>query len=222
MRVLFVNNDADSAVDMCSAIDKHYLLDVAHNGEEGVYLSQVNDYAAIVVEADLGDMENTDLCKVTRGEDQETPIIVLLDEDDLEKKLDSLDCGADAVLTKPVQAREIVAYLRSLIKKASGVKGSNMLSVGNLTLDLSSKEVDRGGQGIELSRKEFGPLECLMLNKGRIVSKERLLEQVWEMGFETFSNTLEVHIKSLRDKVDRPFEKRLIKTVYGFGYKLCE
>jgi len=222
MRVLFVNNDAHSAADMCSEIDKHYLLDMAHNGEEGVYLSQVNDYAAIVIEADLGDMENTDLCKVTREEDQETPIIVLLEEADLERKLDSLDCGADAVLTKPVQAIEIMAYLKSLIKRANGVKGSNVLSVGNLKLDLSSKEVERCGQRVVLSRKEYEILECLMLSKGRIVSKERLLEQVWEMGFETFSNTLEVHIKTLRDKVDRPFEKRLIKTVYGFGYKVCD
>jgi len=222
MRVLFVNNDAHSAADMCSEIDKHYLLDVAHNGEEGVYLSQVNDYAAIVVEADLGNMENTDLCKVTREDNQEIPIIVLLEEDDLERKLDSLDCGADAVLTKPVQAREIVAYLRSLIKRASGVKGSNVLSVGELTLDLRAKEVVRGGQSVVLSRKEYEILECLMLSKGRIVSKERLLEQVWEMGFETFSNTLEVHIRNLRDKVDSPFEKKLIKTVYGFGYKVCE
>jgi len=222
MRVLFVNNDAHSAADMCSEIDKHYLLDTAHNGEEGVYLSQVNDYAAIVIEADLGDMENTDLCKVTREEDQETPIIVLLEEADLERKLDSLDCGADAVLTKPVQAIEIMAYLKSLIKRANGVKGSNVLSVGNLKLDLSSKEVERCGQRVVLSRKEYEILECLMLSKGRIVSKERLLEQVWEMGFETFSNTLEVHIKTLRDKVDRPFEKRLIKTVYGFGYKVCD
>ena len=222
MRVLFVNNDAESAVDMCSEVNKHYLLDVAHNQEEGVYLSQVNDYAAIVVEADLGDMENTDLCKVAREDDQEIPIIVLLEEDDLERKLDSLDCGADAVLTKPVQVRELVAYLRSLIKKANGVKGSNVLSAGELKMDLHAKEVVRGGQRIVLSRKEFELLECLMLSKGRIVSKERLLEQVWEMGFETVSNTLEVHIKNLRDKVDRPYEKKLIKTVYGFGYKLRE
>lgn len=222
MRVLFVNNDAESAVDMCSEVNKHYLLDVAHNQEEGVYLSQVNDYAAIVVEADLGDMENTDLCKVAREDDQEIPIIVLLEEDDLERKLDSLDCGADAVLTKPVQVRELVAYLRSLIKKANGVKGSNVLSAGELKIDLHAKEVVREGQRIVLSRKEFELLECLMLSKGRIVSKERLLEQVWEMGFETVSNTLEVHIKNLRDKVDRPYEKKLIKTVYGFGYKLRE
>jgi len=222
MRVLFVDNDAHSAVDMCSEIDKHYLLDAAHNGEEGVYLSQVNDYAAIVVEADLGDMKNTDLCKVAREDDQETPIIILLDKDNLERKLESLDCGADAVLTKPVHASEVVAYLRSLIKRANGVGGANVLSAGELRMDLRAKEVDREGRSIRLSRKEFEILECLMLSKGRIVSKERLLEQVWEMGFETFSNTLAVHIKSLRDKVDRPFDKKLIKTVYGFGYKVCK
>ena len=221
MRVLFVNNDAQSAVDMCSELNKHYLLDTAHNGEEGTYLSQVNDYAAIVIESDLSDMENTELCKVAREEDEEIPIVVLLDEDNLECKLDSLDCGADVVLTKPISSDELAAYLRNLIKKANGSNGNSaVLEIGDLKMDLVSKEVFRREMGIVLTRKEYELLECLMLSKGRVVSKERLLEQAWEHGFETFSNTLEVHIKSLRDKVDRPFEKKLIKTVYGFGYKL--
>ncbi len=221
MRVLFVNNDAESAVDMCSELNKHYLLDVAHNGEEGTYLSQVNDYAAIVVESDLPDMENTQVCKLTREEDEEIPIVVLLDEDKLEDKLDSLNCGADAVLTKPVSGHELTAYLRNLIKRANGANGGSALEVEDLKLDQVSKEVSRGGKEIVLTRKEYEILECLMLSKGRVVSKERLLEQVWDYGFETNSNTLEVHIKSLRDKVDRPFENHLIKTVYGFGYKVC-
>lgn len=221
MRVLFVNNDAESAVDMCSELNKHYLLDVAHNGEEGTYLSQVNDYAAIVVESDLPDMENTQVCKLTREEDEEIPIVVLMDEDKLEDKLDSLNCGADAVLTKPVSSEELVAYLRNLINRASGTNGNSVLEIGDLRLDLVRKEVSRGGKEIVLTRKEFEILECLMISKGRVVSKERLLEQVWEYGFETCSNTLEVHIKSLRDKMDRPFEKQFIKTVYGFGYKVC-
>lgn len=222
MRVLYINNDAHSALDMCSELDKHYLLDVAHNGEEGTYLSMVNDYAAIVVESDLPDMENTEVCKVTREEDEEVPIVVLLEQDILEQKLDSLDCGADAVLTKPIEPRELNAYLKNLIKRrcGNGVNGSNILSVHDLNLDLGSKEVFRSGKRIVLTKKEYGILECLMLCRGRVVSKEKLLEQVWDMGFETFSNTLEVHIKSLRDKADRPFEEKLIKTVYGFGYKM--
>jgi len=220
--VLFVNNDAQSAADMCSELDRHYLLDVAGSGEEGAYLSQVNDYAAIVVESDLGNMKNTDLCRLTREEDPKTPIIVLLDKDDINERLDTLDCGADAVLTKPVEAREVVAYLRSLIKKAHGKMGAKILSAGDLSLDQSEKIVKRMGREIRLSRKEYEILECLLLNRGRVVSKERLLEQVWEEGFETFSNKLEVHIKGLRDKVDRPFGSALIKTVHGFGYKLCE
>jgi len=221
MRVLFVNNDAESAVDMCSELNKHYLLDVAHNGEEGTYLSQVNDYAAIVVESDLPDMENTELCKITREEDEEIPIVVLLDEDSLEEKLDSLNCGADAVLTKPISSEELNAYLRNLIKRANGFNGKSVLEVGGLSLDLVSKEVCRGEDEIKLTRKEYELLECLMLSRGRIVSKEKLLEQVWEYGLETNSNKLEVHIKSLRDKVDRKYEEKLIKTVYGFGYKVC-
>lgn len=222
MRVLYINNDAHSALDMCSELTKHYLLDVAHNGEEGTYLSMVNDYAAIVVESDLPDMENTEVCKATREEDEEVPIVVLLDEDDLARKLDSLDCGADAVLTKPVEPCELNAYLRNLIRRSNGnsASGNSVLKVSNLKMDLNKKEVIRGGSCILLTKKEYGILECLMLCRGRVVSKEKLLEQVWDMGFETFSNTLEVHIKSLRDKIDRPFEEKLIKTVYGFGYKL--
>ena len=222
MRVLFINNDAQSAVDMCSELDRYYLLDIAHNGEQGTYLSQVNDYAAIVVESDLPDMENTDICRATREEDEEVPIVVLLEEDDLEEKLETLDCGADAVLTKPVEPRELTAYLRNLIKRnnGNGCAGSNTLMADDLCLDSAKKEVFRGDRKIILTKKEYGILECLMLNKGRVVSQEKILEQVWEMGIETYSNTLTVHIKSLRDKVDKPFEKKLIKTVYGFGYKI--
>lgn len=222
MRLLFVNNDAQSVADMCSALDRHYLLDVANNGQEGAYLSQVNDYSAIVVGSDLGDMENTDLCRFTREEDPDTPIIVLLDKDDLQDRLSSLDCGADAVLTKPVDASEVLAYLRNLVKRSNRGNGSNVLSAADLSLDLSDSQVKRDGADIKLTRKEYEILECLMLNKNRVVSKEKLLGQVWEDGFETFSNKLEVHIKGLRDKVDRPFDQRLIKTVHGFGYKICE
>ncbi len=110
--------------------------------------------------------------------------------------------------------------LLRLIKRASGVNNKNTLRAGGLKLDLANKEVVRDEQVIKLSRKEYEVLECLMLSKGRVVSKERLLEQVWELGYETQSNTLEVHIKSLRDKADRPFNKKLIRTVYGFGYKI--
>jgi len=220
MRVLYINNDADSAADVCSAMDKHYLLDVAHDGEEGAYLSQVNDYAAIVVES--GDSTQAKLCRSVREEGSQTPILVLLSKDDLPNKLVSLEYGADAVLTKPVDSQEVLAYLRNMIQRACGSGSSRQVSVGEATLDFKAKEVFRRGQRINLSRKEFAILECLMLNKGRIVSKEKLLEQAWEHGFETLSNTLEVHIKSLRDKIDRPFKKKLIKTVYGFGYKIEE
>ena len=222
MRVLLIDSDIESISKMRSEMSNHYVLDVAHNAEEGIYLSQVNDYSAIVIEDTLLDVAGPEVCKQTREYDQETPILMLLDQNDLELKISTLECGADAVLTKPVQSREVKAYIRMLIKRAAASTGTPSLSAGDLTLDMRTKKVMRGGKQIQLRKKEYALLEYLLLNKNNVVSKETLLENVWDAGLLTFSNTLEVHIKTLRDKVDKPFKTKLIKTVHGFGYKLVD
>lgn len=215
-----IDGDSSSVKEHKKDIEDHYLVDVAFDGDRGDYLAQVNDYAAIVIESNIPDMQHHDLCKKARENAVSAPILMLLDGKNPDQVETCLDSGADMVLTKPVSKKELVAYLRSMIRRNHRIVGANTLKVGDLKLHLKRKEVHRGRKKIDLRRKEFEILEYLMINQGRVVSKENILEHVWEYGLEAASNTLEVHIKTLRDRVDRPFGNPLIKTVRGFGYKI--
>ena len=180
MRILLIDNDIESLDKLRAGVNDHYIVDVANNGEEGSYLSQTNDYSAIVVEDNLPDIENSDFCKQTRTYDDETPILILLDEDNLETKLGSLNCGADVVLTKPVSKRELRAYLRILINRSQNNGSKNILKAQRLELDLRTKEVKYAGEIIPLRRKEFDLLQYFMTNPGRVLTKEQILENVWD------------------------------------------
>lgn len=147
---------------------------------------------------------------------------MLTEKDNTLSRVLSLDCGADAILSKPPDYREIHAYIRSFVRKNSDLSSDCVVEICNLSVDLNEKRVERAGKAIRLRRKEYELLECLVLSRNKVLSKTQLLESIWEDGICVSSNTLEVHIKSLRDKIDKPFEKQLIKTVYGFGYKLEE
>ena len=221
MRILLIDGDIRSKSRLRNEIQEHYLVDVAFGGSEGDYMAQVNDYAAIVVDSNLRDMDNAKFCERARNNEILSPILVLLDAEQKSLRLDYLDCGADLVLTKPVEIEEVKAYLRILTSRNYGKPGLNKLVVGDLGLDIKTKRAVRGGKEIKLRRKEYEILEYLMINKNNIVSKEMLLEHIWDCGLETRSNTLEVQVKNLRDKIDRPYKTSLIKTVRGFGYKIC-
>ncbi len=217
MRILLVDSD----LDVFEKLKTDYIVDVACDSEEGIYLSQVNDYAAIIVESSLPDFSKLDFCKQARSFDNNIPILVLMGNSDIDKRIDTLKCGADAVLSKPVSIEELQEYLRILIARANNIGNTSTISVDDLSLDLAYVHVARNGMPISLRRKEYEILKYLMINSGKIISKEKILENVWDMGYEVQSNTLEVHMKSLRDKIDRDYDKKLIKTVYGFGYKIC-
>jgi DNA-binding response OmpR family regulator len=220
MRVLLIDGDIHSANDLKREIEEHYLVDVAFDGGEGDYMAQVNDYAAIVIESNIPDMPQSELCRKARANKVSSPILMLQDEKNPEQRVNSLDCGADIVLTKPIEKRELKAFLRNMINRDHKVGGENVIRAQDLELHFKHREVFRKKQKINLRRKEYEILEYLLLNQGRVVSKEKLLEHVWEYGLAAASNTLEVHIKNLRDKIDRPFDKPLIKTIRGFGYKI--
>lgn len=222
MRVLLVHSEHHFTGKYKEELDDLYVLDVANNGEDGAFMSHVNDYDAIVIDSELPDVSCLDVCRKTRQKNVRVPILMLLNSGDLDLKISSLDFGADAVLTKPISTEEIKAYLRSLIKRylSAGNNVADTLKAQNLELNYFTKKVFRAGKEIKLRRKEFDVLEYLLLNKGKVVTKEMLLEKVWDDGICVRSNTLEVHIKSLRDKIDRNYENKIIKTVYGFGYKI--
>jgi len=220
MRVLLIEDDREVAENIKDEIEKHYIVDVAYSGHDGSYLSQVNDYDAMVVDMALSDISGIELCRMTRAANINTPILMLAQTNDVSPKVSSLDSGADDCMSKPLSSPELLARLRALTRRQPLIAHSNMLCVGDLCLDLVTRTARRANITINLRRKEFDLLEYLMINKNRVVSKELILDHVWEQGIDVGSNTIEVHIRTLRRKVDRPFGKKSIKTFYNFGYKI--
>lgn len=220
MRILLVEDDKDLLEDVLTEVEKDYVVDVAYSGVEGTYLSQINDYDVMVVDATLPDMDGVEICRLTRGADIKTPIILLHDSCELSNKVMGLDAGADVNLQKPIDILEIKAQVRALTRRNNSVAGGCVIKIGKLEVDCRQKQVLVKGKVLHLRRKEFDLLEYLIINRKRVVSKEEILEHVWEKGIYVFSNTVEVHIKSLRERFKKHLRKKLIRTVRGFGYKI--
>ncbi|HSX39603.1 MAG TPA: response regulator transcription factor [Candidatus Saccharimonadales bacterium] len=220
MRVLLIEDDFETAALLKDEIERYYTVDVAHNGSEGSYLSQINDYDAMVVDMSLSDMSGEEICRLTRAAKIATPILAMTRGHEVTPKVSSLDSGADDCLSKPFSTLELLARLRALMRRQSRILYSTTLQVEDLYIDFSCKTVSRAGHLLTLRRKEFDILEYLVRNKNRVISKEMILDHVWEMGIEVNSNTIEVHIRSLRAKIDKDYTKKLIKTVHNFGYKI--
>ena len=217
-----IEDNLDSVKDALAEAEKSYIVDVAYNGVEGTYLSQVNDYDAIVVDYVLPDMDGIEVCRVTRSANVETPILFLSSKEDKNVKISSLDAGADSFVVKPLDPSEFLAELRALIRRKTNGISDGCIKYGKIFLDAKNREVRIDDKPVSLRRKEYDILEYLVFNKGKVVSKEELLEHVWRDGVYILSNTVEVHVKSLRDKLERYAGSRMIKTVPGFGYRLDE
>lgn len=220
MRILLVEDDKDMLDDVLTEVEKDYVVDVAYSGVEGTYLSQINDYDVMVVDAALPDMDGVEICRLTRSANIRTPIILLHDSCEISSKVMSLDAGADVNLQKPINILEIKAQVRALTRRNNSISGGCVLKIGKLEVDCRQKQVLVKGKVIHLRRKEFDLLEYLVINRKRVVSKEEILEHVWEKGIYVFSNTVEVHIKSLRDKFEKLVGKKIIRTIRGFGYRI--
>lgn len=220
MKLLLIEDDKQTAKTIKEAMKDYYAVDVVYTGEDGDFRAQVNDYDTIIIDIVLPDIDGITVCKRIREAGIKTPILVLTGKVQVRDKVTALDAGADDYLTKPFSFAELLARVRALMRRNPDTLSSNKLFVGDLNLDVSSNTARRRGRKISLRRKEFSLLEFLMRNSGRVVTRSMILEHVWESETDPVTNTIDVHIKSLRDKVDRPFEKSLIKTVHGLGYKL--
>lgn len=222
MKLLLIEDDKQTAKTIKEAMKDYYAVDVVYTGEDGDFQAQVNDYDTIIIDLVLPDINGVTVCKRIREAGIKTPILVLTGKAQVRDKVTALGAGADDYLTKPFSFAELLARVRALIRRNPDTLSSNKLFVGDLNLDVSSNTARRKGRKISLRRKEFSLLEFLMRNSGRVVTRSMILEHVWESETDPVTNTIDVHIKSLRDKVDRPFKKSLIKTVHGLGYKLEE
>lgn len=219
MKVLLIEDDKQTAETIKDEMKDYYAVDVAYTGKDGEYKVSVNDYDVILVDLILPDMNGITVCKKVRKAGIKTPILILTGQIETKDKVTALDAGADDYLTKPFSFAELLARVRALMRRNPDTILSNLLIAGDITLNVTSNIVRHKQTTIPLRRKEFGLLEYLMRNKGRVLTRPMILEHVWESDTDPITNTVDVHINSLREKVDRPFGTSIIKTVHGLGYK---
>ncbi|SRR6266568_6204502 len=220
MKILLVEDEKAMSRILKKELSDDYIVKAVFLGKEGEYLANVNDYDIIILDVLLPDMDGITLCQTIRQNHVKTPILMLTGVSEIAKKIIALDSGADDYLIKPFRLAELRARIRALLRRQPEIISARVLTIADLQLDLLDKTVYRGEQLILLRRKELQILEYFMRNVGRVISRDTLLEHLWDNAYESFANTIDVHIKYLRDQVDRPFDKKLIKTVYGFGYKI--
>lgn len=222
MRLLVVEDEKKLASFLKKGFEEeHFAVDVAYDGEEGWYLSEVSDYDAIILDIMLPKMDGLSLCRKLRSRQKDTPIILLTAKDRVEDKVTGLNLGADDYLVKPFAFAELLARVRALLRR----KGSSFVSqlqVGDLVLDPVSHRVSRGGKLIDLTAKEYALLEFLMRHAGEVVTRTQIIEHVWDQHFDSDTNVVGVYITYLRQKIDHQFEPKLIHTIRGVGYVLRE
>ncbi len=221
MKLLVIEDDKVTAFTIRDGLSKHFLVDIALSAKESEKKMQNEIYDVIVIDMILSDANGIDICRKIRKEGLSTPILMLTGQSEIRRKVQALDSGADDYLIKPFAMEELIARINALSRRSLSTLPSNILSVGDLTLDLSTKVVKRNNKVIPIRKKELYILEYLMRNKGQVVTREMILDHVWDSDVEAATNFIDVHIRNLREKIDKPFHKKLIKTAHGFGYKLA-
>jgi two-component system, OmpR family, response regulator len=220
MRVLVVEDESRMASVIRRSLAKQGLAtDVAASGDEALLMAAGVEYDAIVLDVMLPGRDGFETCRLMRERGIWSPVLMLTARDAVADRVAGLDSGADDYLVKPFALVELHARLRSLARRGRPERPA-VLAVGDLRLDPARREVRRGEEEIDLSAKEFSLLEALMRRPGEVVSRLDLIEHVWDIAYEWRSNVVDVYIRRLRDKVDRPFGRRSIETVRGAGYRV--
>ncbi len=220
MRALIVEDELKMAsLIRRGLLEEGYAADVAGSGEDAVWMAGATEYDAIILDVMLPGMDGFAVCRRLREEGVWSPVLMLTARDAVEDRIAGLDTGADDYLTKPFSFAELLARLRALTRRGA-VERPSLLELGSLRLDPRSHQAWRGDSEIELSTKEFALLETLMRRPGQVVSRFDLLEHAWDYSYENRSNVIDVYIRYLREKIDRPFGLRSIETVRGAGYRL--
>ncbi|HZJ02223.1 MAG TPA: response regulator transcription factor [Thermoleophilia bacterium] len=220
MRILVVEDKVKMAALIRRGLEEDgKAADVAATGEEALVLAGSTEYDAIILDVGLPGIDGFEVCRRLRAEGVWAPVLMLTARDAVEDRIAGLDTGADDYLTKPFSFAELLARLRALIRRGP-VEREAVLQVGSLRLDPATHQVWRGDTEISLSAKEFSLLETFMRQPGRVFSRFDLLEHGWDYAYENRSNIIEVYIRYLREKVDRPFGLSSIETIRGSGYRL--
>ena len=221
MRLLLVEDDTDIASFLVKGLRAAgFAIDHVIDGEEGLQMAKQISYDALVVDIMLPKLDGLTLIDSLRKRGVQTPVLILSAKHSIDDKIKGLQIGGDDYITKPFALSELLARVQALIRRSSGGGSSTRLQVGDLSLDLLSREVRRGNEAFEIRPREFALLEYLMRNAGNVVSKAMILEHVWDYHFDPQTNVVDVLVHRLRSKIDRDFPEKMIHTVRGVGYAL--
>jgi len=223
MRILLVEDDKEAATYLVKGLtESGHAVEHAADGESGLQMAISNAYDSMIIDRMLPKRDGLFIIEELRRMGNMTPVLILSALDDVDERVTGLKAGGDDYLTKPYQLSELTARLQALTRRAqSGVQGT-VLHVGDLTLDLIKHKVTRSGRNINLQPREFRLLEYLMQHTGQVVTRNMLLENVWDYHFDPQTNVIDVQISRLRSKIDKDFNTPLLHTVRGAGYKLQE
>jgi DNA-binding response OmpR family regulator len=222
MRILLIEDEREIAEFIMHGLRaERFAVDWTNTGEEGLGWAKVNEYDIGVFDVRLPGMSGVDVCRSLRERKKNFPIIMLSVMNDAVTKIEALNAGADDYLVKPFFMAELLARMRALLRREPRTINP-ILRIADLVLDAAAHTVQRGKRNIRLNRKEFSLLEYMMRHPGVTLTRGMILEHVWDMNADPFTNTVDVHIRFLRQKIDEGHGKKLIKTVHGYGYKIEE
>ncbi|MDX1974621.1 MAG: response regulator transcription factor [Rickettsiales bacterium] len=222
MKLLLIEDDKESAKYLVKGLkEQGYVVDHADNGKDGLFLAASEKYDAMIIDRMVPEVDGVTIIQTLRASKNETPIIILTALDKVEERVKGLKAGADDYLAKPYSFTELMARIETITRRKSSGKTETKLSCGDLEMDLLSRTVKRGDKVIDLQAREFALLEYLMRNSGTVVTRTMLLENVWDYNFDPQTNVIDVHISRLRQKIDKGFDKSLIQTLRGAGYRLA-
>ncbi|HWA35728.1 MAG TPA: winged helix-turn-helix domain-containing protein [Cyclobacteriaceae bacterium] len=223
MKILLIEDELKTLTYIRKGLEENsHNVDTASDGIAGRYLAMNNKYDLIISDVVLPGLDGRALCRELRAAKIDTPLLMLTALGGADHVVEGLDSGADDYLAKPFEFKELMARIRSLSKRGMRQGGESNLTIGDLEMDLEAKSVKRGSKSIALTVKEFALLEYLLRHKGRVLSRKEIARNVWNLDFDTGTNTVEVYVNYLRKKVDRDFDKKLIHTQFGMGYVMKE
>jgi DNA-binding response OmpR family regulator len=222
MRILLVEDEERIASFVARGLkEAHYVVDVARDGEKGLFMAEVNEYDLLILDIMLPGKDGISVCKELRAKKIDLPILMLSAKDTTEDKVRGLNYGADDYLAKPFAFKELLARVQALLRRKGPVKGG-VLTIGDLELNQLTHKVTRQGKEIELTSKEYALLEYMMFNSGKIITRTMISEHVWHEDFDSFTNVIDVYMNYLRNKIDKGSKNPLIRTVRGSGYTIKE
>jgi heavy metal response regulator len=222
MRILVVEDEAKIARFVKKGLSEEgYAVDVARTGEDAISYAASAPYDVVILDLMLPRIDGITVCRRLRESDLSVSILILTARDSVEDRVAGLDAGADDYLVKPFAFAELLARIRALLRRPKGTS-HNLLRVGDLELDVARHRVIRAGSTIELTPREYSLLEYMMRNRCQVLSRTQILEHVWNYDFYAGSNIVDVYVRYLRKKIDEEHEEKLIKTIRGVGYTICE